>query len=252
MTEIARERISSNGPRLAFVHGFTQTRESWRPLAEQFGDDHEVLLLDAPHHGGSSDVDTTFVEAADLLARAVDGGTCIGYSMGGRLALRAALDHPQRVGALVLVSATAGIDDPTDRAARREADDQLAAEIERVGTAEFLRSWLAQPMFAHLRPADTDLEARLRNSPTALARSLRTCGTGAQDSLWPRLAELTVPVLLVCGEEDRKFTAIACRMAASLPQAVLEIVEGAGHAPHLEQPEAFAAVLREWLTENGR
>ena len=252
MTEIARERISANGPRLAFVHGFTQTRESWRPLAERFVDDHEVVLLDAPHHGASADVDVAFVEAAELLARAVDGGTCVGYSMGGRIALRAALDHPQRVGALVLVSSTAGIDDPMDRAARREDDDRLAAEIERVGTADFLRTWLAQPIFAHLRPTETDLEARLGNSPTALARSLRTCGTGVQESLWPRLVELTVPVLLVCGETDRKFTEIACRMAASLPQSVLEIIEGAGHAPHLEQPEAFAAVLREWLTENGR
>lgn len=252
MTELAFERISAAGPRLAFLHGFTQTRESWRPLAERFTGDHEVLLLDAPNHGASSGIDATFVEAAELLARAVEGGTCVGYSMGGRIALRAALDHPQRVGALVLVSSTAGIDDPSDRAARREADERLANEIERVGTADFLRSWLAQPMFAHLRPTEADLEARLGNPPTALAGSLRTCGAGAQESLWPRLAGLTVPVLLVCGEEDRKFTEIACRMAASLPQAVLEIVEGAGHAPHLEQPVAFSAVLREWLTENGR
>lgn len=252
MTDIARERLSANGPRLAFLHGFTQTRESWRPIAERFRDDHEVVLLDAPHHGASAEVDAAFVEAAELLARAVEGGTCVGYSMGGRIALQAALDHPQRIGALALVSSTAGIDDPTERASRREADERLAAEIERVGTADFLRSWLAQPMFAHLRPADADLEARLGNSPTALARSLRTCGTGAQESLWSRLSELTVPVLLVCGEDDRKFTEIACRMAASLPQAVLEIVEGAGHTPHLEQPDAFAEVLREWLAENGR
>lgn len=252
MTALAGERISSAGPRLAFLHGFTQTRESWRPLAEGFTEDHEVLLLDAPNHGESADIDAGFTESAGLLASAVDGGTCVGYSMGGRLALQAALDHPQRIGALVLVSSTAGIDDETERAARRDADERLAAEIELVGTAAFLRSWLAQPMFAHLRPADADLTARLGNPPHALARSLRRCGTGAQESLWPRLADLSVPVLLVCGEDDRKFTDIACRMAASLPQAVLEIIEGAGHAPHLEQPAAFAAALREWLTDNDR
>lgn len=252
MTALAGERISSTGPRIAFLHGFTQTRESWRPLAERFTKDHEVLLLDAPNHGESAGVDAGFTEAARLLADAVDGGTCVGYSMGGRLALQAALDHPHRIGALVLVSSTAGIDDETERAARRDADERLAAEIERVGTAEFLRSWLSQPMFAHLHPTDADLTARRGNPPHALARSLRRCGTGAQQSLWPRLADLSVPVLLVCGEDDRKFTDIACRMAASLPQAVLEIIEGAGHAPHLEQPDAFAALLRDWLTDNDR
>lgn len=252
MTNLAREQISAAGPRLCFVHGFTQTRESWRPVAERFVGDHAVRLLDAPHHGGSSDLDVDLPGAADLIARAAGGGTCVGYSMGGRMSLLAALTHPDQIGALVLVSATPGIDVGADRQARRDADDRLADEIERVGTATFLESWLAQPMFARLRPDARDIAARLANPPGALARSLRRCGTGTQEPLWSRLGSLTMPVLLVSGEADGKFTDITCRMAAALPQARLEIIEGAGHAPHLEQPDAFTTVLREWLNDNGR
>jgi 2-succinyl-6-hydroxy-2,4-cyclohexadiene-1-carboxylate synthase len=249
---LGAEQLSSNGPRLVFVHGFTQTRESWRPLAERFVADHEVVIVDAPHHGSSSHIEADFDTSSSLLADAVDGGTLVGYSMGGRLALLAALGAPDRVRALVLVSATPGMDDPRERAERRDADNRLATEVERLGTAVFLQKWLNQPMFAHFRPTEADLNSRLQNPAAALARSLRMCGTGVQEPLWNRLADLTVPTLIVCGESDQKFTAIGTRMLAALPQARFEIIEGAGHAPHLEQPEAFAAMLREWLDELSR
>jgi 2-succinyl-6-hydroxy-2,4-cyclohexadiene-1-carboxylate synthase len=249
---LASERLSTTGPRLVFIHGFTQTRESWRPVAKGFAHDHEVILLDAPHHGASHAVDVTLSEAAHLIAAAVNGGVCIGYSMGGRMALHAALEHPESIGALVLVSATPGIDDPDERAARRDADALLANDLEQMGTDAFLKTWLAQPMFRHLRPNPDDIAARRMNPAGALAQSLRTCGTGSQESLWSRLASLTMPVLLVSGEDDHKFTDIACRMHAALPQARLEIVEGAGHSPHLEQPRTFTDLVAEWLAEIGR
>lgn len=249
---LATERLSTIGPRLVFIHGFTQTRESWRSVASRFAHDHEVILLDAPHHGASHNVDVTLPEAAHLICAVVNNGVCIGYSMGGRMALRAALDHPDAIDALVLVSATPGIDDPDERAARRDADALLANNLEQQGTSAFLDTWLAQPMFRHLRPDPDDIAARRRNPAEALARSLRTCGTGCQESLWPRIVGLTMPVLLISGEDDHKFTEIACRMHASLPQARLEIIEGAGHSPHLEQPDAFTAVVAEWLAEIGR
>jgi 2-succinyl-6-hydroxy-2,4-cyclohexadiene-1-carboxylate synthase len=249
VTSVASERLSTNGPRLVFIHGFTQTRESWRPIATRFADSHEVVLVDAPYHGESQDVDVAFESASNLISTVIDGGICIGYSMGGRLALLAALNQPAMVKALVLVSATPGIADPNERQTRREADDMLASEIERNGTNAFLKKWLAQPMFEHLQPTEADLQSRRDNSPHSLARSLRTCGTGNQESLWNRLAELTIPILIICGEDDRKFTEIAIRMNAALPQAQLEVIEGAGHSPHLEQPESFIARLEQWLAE---
>jgi 2-succinyl-6-hydroxy-2,4-cyclohexadiene-1-carboxylate synthase len=251
MTIVATEHLSTGGTRLVFVHGFTQTRESWRPLARHFTNNYEVVIIDAPHHGESQNVDVDLEHASGLIAEIVGDGVCIGYSMGGRMALLAALHRHSHMQALVVISATPGIDDPQERKERQVADASLADQLVQDGTKVFLDKWLAQPMFAHLTPALEDLRARQRNSPLALAQSLRRCGTGTQLPVWENLAELTIPILLVSGEDDTKFTEIACRMYAALPQSRLEIIEGAGHSPHLEQPQAFEKILREWLLEIG-
>ena len=74
-------------------------------------------------------------------------------------------------------------------------------------------------------------------------RALRGLGTGALSSLWDRLGGVGMPVTLVVGERDEKFTAIATRMASALPHAQVVVVPGVGHAVHLEAPDAVARVL---------
>ena len=95
----------------------------------------------------------------------------------------------------------------------------LADEIERIGVGAFLERWLSQPLFASLDRSDGDIEARLTNTAAGLASSLRLAGTGTQAPLWTRLGELAMPVLVVAGEHDAKFTAIGRRMADSIPDA---------------------------------
>ena len=168
--------------------------------------------------------------------------------MGGRLALHLALARPDLVQGLVLIGATAGIEDQPERAARRAADEQLAAELERDGVALFLERWLAQPLFASLPPEAAGLDDRLRNTAAGLASSLRLAGTGTQQPLWDQLAELSMPVLVVAGERDDKFSAVGSRIAEAIgPNATFALVPGAGHACHLEQPDEFLRVLRGWL-----
>src|SRR5690606_35878116 len=112
----------------------------------------------------------------------------VGYSMGGRLVLQAALSRPELVERLVLIGATPGIEDAGERAERRARDDELAAHVVEVGVDAFIDEWVAQPMFAGL-PVDSDCDAARRaNTAEGLAASLRGCGTGAQPSLWGRLA----------------------------------------------------------------
>jgi 2-succinyl-6-hydroxy-2,4-cyclohexadiene-1-carboxylate synthase len=178
-----------------------------------------------------------------------------GYSMGGRTALHVALAHPDQVEGLVLISATAGIAPPGEREARRSADEALAARIEREGTEVFLDFWLAQPLFATLPPGDAGRDERLANTPDGLASSLRLAGTGCQEPLWDRLAELrerALPVLLIAGELDAKYCDQAARMAEAIgPSARALIVSGAGHACHLEQPKVVSAAISALADELG-
>ena len=90
---------------------------------------------------------------------------------------------------------------------------------------------------------------RLSNNPLGLANSLRSMGAGEQEPPWGRLGEISVPALAIAGELDEKYSALARRMAAAMPAARAEVAAGAGHAVHLERPEAFATMMRGFLEE---
>jgi 2-succinyl-6-hydroxy-2,4-cyclohexadiene-1-carboxylate synthase len=167
--------------------------------------------------------------------------------MGGRLCLQLALDRPEVMHRLALVSASPGLADDAERAARREADERLAQEIERDGVDAFLERWLAQPLFASLPRDRAGIEERrAHNTVETLTSQLRVLGQGAQPSNWDRLGELRMPVLLIAGERDAKYVDLAHRMADAVPRARVEVIPGAGHACHLEQPEAVAHLLTSW------
>jgi 2-succinyl-6-hydroxy-2,4-cyclohexadiene-1-carboxylate synthase len=234
--------------RVVLVHGFTQTHRSWDVVIGALAPRHEVVALDAPGHGELADVGLDLWQGARLVAQQGGRAAYVGYSMGGRLCLHVALAHPDFVEALVLVGATAGIRDEGERARRRRDDEERAARIERDGVDAFLREWLAQPLFASLPHEARGLDDRRTNTAAGLAASLRLAGTGAQQPLWNRLAELDMPVLLVAGERDERFTALAHEMEHEIGgNARVALVAGAGHAAHLERPDAFVAVMETFL-----
>ncbi|MCU1463915.1 MAG: menH [Acidimicrobiales bacterium] len=239
--------------RVVLVHGFTQTGRSWTAIAERLvAAGHEVRCPDAPGHGDSGDVRADLWQAADQLASAGGLAVYAGYSMGGRIALHTALAHPDLVRGLVLLGATAGIEDDAGRAARRQEDEARARDLERDGVAAFLDQWLATPLLASVPPHAAGLEDRLRNTAAGLASSLRLAGTGAQEPLWDRLPELAMPVLCLAGERDERFAALARRMAEAIgPNGSSETIAGAGHAAHLEAPAVFADRLARFVVEHG-
>lgn len=240
------------GPPIVLLHGFTQTRRCWGAVANDLATDHAVVRIDAPGHGRSAAVATGLIEGALLLGEAGATATYVGYSMGARICLHLALTSPELVRGLVLIGGTAGIDDDHERAGRRAQDLATAARIRDDGVEPFLTWWLAQPLFSGL-PAGAQLRAeRLENTAEGLASSIELTGTGSQAPLWARLDELAMPVLMVVGARDHKFTAIAHRMAASVgPNAQVVVIPNAGHTAHLEQPEAFLTALRTWLAQHG-
>lgn len=242
------------GPPLVLLHGFTQTRGSWGRLLPLLSVHRPLILVDLPGHGESSAVRADLWESAAMVAGVIGetrpSGTVdlLGYSLGARVALHAALLDTAPVGRLVLVSGTAGMADDDARLRRRRRDAALAAELEAGGDLEgFLRRWLAAPMFASLRGDASQMDSRLANTPRGLAASLRLAGTGSQEPLWDRLASLGPPVLAVAGATDPRFVALARRVTEAVPAGLLSVVPGAGHAVHLEQPALTARIVDGWL-----
>ena len=231
---------------LLLLHGFTQTRQSWRPVMAALGGRRRAIAPDMPGHGMAAARPASF-SACTGYVRALGGEkfALVGYSMGGRVALHAALALGSRLDRLVLIGASPGIADAGERAARRTADDALADRIEAIGVEAFAREWASLPLWEGQpeRVAAAANADRLRNTPAGLAAALRGLGTGVMDPLWEALPSLEVPVTLAVGERDEKFRSIAERMAAVLPRAEIAVVEGAGHAAQLEAPDAVAALL---------
>lgn len=223
---------------LLLLHGFTQTGASWDGVVRELAGRYRAVAPDLGAGPWEAELDR-------LEALAPEAFTLCGYSMGGRLALALALRIPERVGRLVLVSASPGLADAGERATRRTADEALADRIEAIGAEAFAREWAAQPLFAGQPPAVAAAahEDRLRRSAAEHAAQLRGLGTGAMPSLWERLGEPRMPVTLIVGEQDMKFLAVAERMQTCLPPAELVVVPGVGHAVHLEGPAAVAAAL---------
>jgi 2-succinyl-6-hydroxy-2,4-cyclohexadiene-1-carboxylate synthase len=241
---------------LVLAHGFTQTGQVWGSLDTRLAAHHQVVLVDMPGHGRSDRVRATLAGGAGLLADVGGRATYLGYSMGARFCLHLALARPGVVEGLVLISGTAGIEDPDERRARRRSDEALAEDLDPSGgptrspvpVESFLRRWLENPMFAGISPAAGGLTQRLTNTGAGLASSLRLAGTGTQRPRWASLPRLRMPVLIITGERDAKFTALGQRMATSIgPHAVHAVVARTGHAPHLERPGAVAELIHAHL-----
>jgi 2-succinyl-6-hydroxy-2,4-cyclohexadiene-1-carboxylate synthase len=233
------------------AHGFTQTAQSWslvQQLLRARGFD-DSKAIDLPGHGSASAVRSDLWGSADHLVAAGGRTAYIGYSMGGRVSLHAALAHPHAVERLVLIGATAGIDNAEVRAQRRTDDELLADRIETVGVEAFIDEWLKNPLFTGLTPNQAMRVDRLRNTADGLASSLRLAGTGTQMPLWDRLRDISCPVLLLVGQHDHKFSELAARMATALPNAELRTITHAGHSVHLEQPERTVDALVVWMAK---
>ena len=234
---------------VVLLHGFAGTRHAWDLVADRLDPErYRALALDLRGHGDARDRrPITFAACvADVAAAAPERFALCGYSMGGRIALHVALQHPDRVSRLVLVASTAGIDDPVMRAERRAADEKLALEVEGGTIEDFADRWSRQPLFAGTPPEAAafwraDLQ---RNDPAALAAVLRGLGAGVMEPLWERLSELDgLPVTIIAGERDGRYTATGRRLAAALRGARMLVVPGAGHGLPREAPQAVAAAI---------
>jgi 2-succinyl-6-hydroxy-2,4-cyclohexadiene-1-carboxylate synthase len=217
------------------VPGFTQSASAWRGVAAA-APDLDIVALDVPEA-------PTFADTAAAIAEAGGEAIYVGYSMGGRLCLEVAVQRPDLVEGLVLVSASPGIADDAERAARLVADRALADHVRAVGVEAFLTEWLAQPLFASL-PADAAqlAERAAAHTVASLAHQLVDLGQGAQEPRWDELVDLDMPVMVLTGDADAKYEAIGDAMFEAIPDCLRLTLPG-GHALPLEAPAAVAAAL---------
>ncbi len=222
--------------RAVLLHGFAGSARQW----DRVGVD--ALALELADARPLTPDGVVALVAASAPARVTLGG----YSMGGRLALHVALALPELVERLVLVSASAGIEDGGERARRRADDEALASQIERHDIEWFVEHWRALALFAADPPWVSEEVAReqRRCAPATLGATLRAFGPGAMAPMWDRLGELAMPVVVLAGERDERYVAAARRLARAIPDAELELVPGAGHRLALEAPGAVASALR--------
>ena len=234
---------------LVLLHGFAGTHRGWDDVVARLDRQrYRPLTLDLRGHGSARDRRPISFEACvqDVLDAAPPRFALAGYSLGGRVALHVALAAPQRVSRLTLISTTAGIDDAAARAARRADDECLAEELLRDGIEAFAQRWSGSPLFAADPPSVRAAAAAdiRRNDAGALAGVLRGVGTGCMAPLWARLGEIGAPTAVLAGARDAKFTALAQRLTAGVPDAQINVLEGGGHALAREMPKHVAALLQ--------
>jgi 2-succinyl-6-hydroxy-2,4-cyclohexadiene-1-carboxylate synthase len=257
--------VWGDGPPLLLLHGFTGSTATWAPFRATLGAGWRLIAVDLLGHGASPSpadpaiyaVEREVERLAVLLDRlAAERAGVLGYSMGGRVALQLALTHPKQVGRLVLESASPGIVDPAERAARVRSDGALAELLEREGIEPFVERWERVPLFASQGRLPAERRAnvradRLRRDPVGLANSLRGAGQGVAPPVLDRLGKLAMPTLLLVGALDERYVGFGRLMAERIHSAELVVVPDAGHAVHLEQPRAFEAAVADFLRRQG-
>lgn len=218
-----------------------QPASAWAPVADALAGRGDTTLLEHAEH--------SFEGRLGEIAGAGEGAVLVGYSLGGRLALRALLRDPGHYAGLVTVGATAGIDEPATRSARAEADDRLASWMEAAPIEDIVAVWERQPLFADQSEAliEAQRPGRLAQRPADLAAVLRSAGQGVLEPVWHELLRLDLPVLAVAGVRDEGYTAAAQRIADAAPRGRAVIVEDAGHAPQLQRPDELARLLADFL-----
>jgi 2-succinyl-6-hydroxy-2,4-cyclohexadiene-1-carboxylate synthase len=223
---------------ILFIPGFMQPASAWAPVADRL--DEPTALLEHGQHW----FEGRLAEIAD----AGKGAILAGYSLGGRLALRAALREPERYAGLVTVGATAGIEDPQARTARAEADERLASWVEAAPIEDVVAIWERQPLFADQSEQliEDQRAGRRAQDPVELARLLRSAGQGVLEPVWPELLTFELPWLAIAGARDEGYSSAARKIASIAPNAIVRVVADAGHAAHLQQPEEVASLIADF------
>jgi 2-succinyl-6-hydroxy-2,4-cyclohexadiene-1-carboxylate synthase len=261
-TTLVVRTIPGSGNPLVLLHGFTGDGTTMEAVAEGARRGRPAVMIDLIGHGESDAPDRlepyhmpSVVDQVLSIVGSQPYGTVhlAGYSMGGRVALSMAARAPWYFASVTSISSTAGIDDPVERQARHDADQARADQLLAMGVEAFVEEWLQLPLFAPLvaglSPDAMAATVTQRNRSTAigLANSLRATGTGSMPPVWDSLASLRSPLLAMVGSLDERYVELAGRLADVCPFGEHAVIPDAGHALPLENPDAVATLLGDFL-----
>jgi 2-succinyl-6-hydroxy-2,4-cyclohexadiene-1-carboxylate synthase len=247
---------------ILFLHGFTGSANDWTNVFQKIDKRFNKIAIDLIGHGKSSSPSSVNYYVVDSLVNQIEHvisnlrlkeTILCGYSMGGRVALNFAISKPDLIKGLILESASAGFKNGKERDARKKSDEELAAFIENNSLEDFAAMWLDQELFGTLRRFSNDKLKRMKeeiakNSKIGLTNSLRGFGTGVMPYLVSEVVKLKIPVFLITGGLDDKFTQININLKKSFPSAKHKILTTAGHNTHLEEPKKFIEAVNSFLS----
>ena len=247
-------------PCIIFFHGFLGSGLDWEEIIVRLSYDYYCLAIDLPGHGKTRVHGSTTAYSMDSFVSSFTkfvknsnfiNPSLVGYSMGGRFAMFLTISVKNLWSAAILESATPGLRNDKQRIERQTKDNKIAVRLEKEKLEDFLTDWYKQPLFKTLGKSknfDSIFKRRLENNPEELAKSLRMMGVGVQPSLWEACRTIKIPILLLAGEFDRKFSNIKRDMKSANSDFNVRIIPNAGHNVHAEEPDEFYKQIYKYLT----
>lgn len=264
---------------IILLHGLFGSHEEMAVVAHELSikAGRSVLMVDLPGHGASSWKDPDQLSAnkstdincleeisdslADLVSPFGTACTLVGYSLGARVALLAATRHPDLFAKVISVSGSIGLEGKEERHRRRTIDASIAQKMEEMDIIDFLDEWYKAPLWTSLREQkffDNYLieKARLLRGHEMMAgMMLRECSPGKAPYVKQNLTQLkgrngnpVSKVAFIAGEKDGKYAELTKKLSCEFPTT---IVEDAGHAIHIEQPELLVSAIEAHLPAMG-
>lgn len=258
---IDESKISQVKIPFLFLHGFTGSSEDWKFIFDHLPKIYLPFAIDLIGHGKTdSPNDSKYYTCTSIINQInsilnffnFQKIMLAGYSMGGRIALSYTLKNVHRISALILESTSAGIENIDEKKKRVEQDLILSEFILNEGVEKFIEHWFNTPLFSELKQLenfDQLIEKRKLNNPIGLANTLKSFSTGLMNSYWDKLKFLNLPVLLITGEKDKKYTTQNFNMNKLIPNSNHKIIPNANHNTHLEKPELFTNFVLEFLNK---
>lgn len=234
--------VEGEGPAILLTHGFGASSSMWRGQMDAFRDRYRIIAWDMRGHGNTdspgdpaeySEPATLADIAAILDACGVESSIVGGLSLGGYMSLAFNLAHPGRTRALMLFDTGPGYNNPKGREGWNQFATRRAEAFETKGLASLGES--------------AEVKAARHRSAEGLAKAARGMLTQRDASVIQSLTSIDKPTLVVTGADDKNFLAAHGYMSENIPGAMSFMIEDAGHAANIDQPEAFNAAIEAFL-----